>query len=107
MQESPSRPHTPESPWTNSLQDASATVDDLTAALANFSRVPSPELTPFLTCCCEREDCENHQAWLAFKSKLESRLILSAGLSLISRYVAIVIEPRVGFRGGTSATSTT
>jgi hypothetical protein len=74
-----SRPQTPESLWTSSLQDASATVDDLTAALANFSRVPSPELPALLICCCGKDDCENKQAWMDYKAKLEGRLILSAG----------------------------
>jgi chromosome segregation ATPase len=61
-------------------------------ALANFSRVPSPELTPELPCCCLRADCEHTKAWSSFKSKLESRLILSAevGQALLQRHEAYV-----------------
>lgn len=72
-------PPTPDSPRAGSLYHATTTIDDLTLALINYSRVPSPEPTPHLTCCCGKEDCENTKGWLAFKLKLESRLILSAG----------------------------
>ncbi|KAF9000224.1 hypothetical protein BDQ17DRAFT_1359844 [Cyathus striatus] len=73
-----SRPRTPESPMASSLYHASSTIDELTTALANFSRIPSPEPMATLTCCCGKEDCENLSAWLALKSRLDSRLILSA-----------------------------
>jgi hypothetical protein len=76
---SPSRPATPHSPLTSSLYHATSTIDDLTAALANFSRVPSPEPLEAVTCCCKQDDCENLKAWLELKSRLGSRLILSAG----------------------------
>jgi hypothetical protein len=66
-------------PTPGSLYHATTTVDDLTIALTNYSRVPSPEPRQPLTCCCGSEDCEYTKGWLAFKSKLESRLILSAG----------------------------
>jgi hypothetical protein len=66
-------------PTPGSLYHATTTVDDLTIALTNYSRVPSPEPRQPLTCCCGSEDCECTKGWLAFKSKLESRLILSAG----------------------------
>ena len=72
-----SRPTTPDSP--SSLRKATATIDDLTAALSNFSRVPSPEPLNAALCCCGWEDCESSKAWSALKSKLENRLILSAG----------------------------
>ncbi|RDB19916.1 hypothetical protein Hypma_012965 [Hypsizygus marmoreus] len=87
-----SRPTTPESPLTNSFYHANSTVDDLTAALANFSRVPSPEPPTILTCCCGNEDCENAKAWMELKSRLESRLILSAkvGQALLQRHEAYV-----------------
>ena len=75
----PNRPVTPESPMANSLDHATSTIDDLTTALANFSRVPSPEPPSTVTCCCGKEDCENLKSWLALKSRLGSRLILSAG----------------------------
>ncbi|KII94595.1 hypothetical protein PLICRDRAFT_47624 [Plicaturopsis crispa FD-325 SS-3] len=87
------RSTTPESPGlTSSLYHATSTIDDLTLALTNFSRVPSPEPSPSLTCCCGREDCENTRNWLSFKGKLESRLILSAevGQALLQRHEAYV-----------------
>lgn len=74
-----SRPATPASPRTSSLYHATATIDDLTMALVNFSRVPSPEPPNLLACCCGREDCENALSWLECKSRLESRLTLSGG----------------------------
>lgn len=74
-----SRPTTPLSPLTSSLYHATSTIDDLIAALANFSRVPSPEPFESITCCCGREDCENLKTWLELKARLGSRLILSAG----------------------------
>jgi len=92
-----SRPTTPESPLTNSLHHATTTIDDLTAALTNFSRVPSPEAPSTLTCCCGKEDCENMVSWLAMKSRLESRLILSAGMSLVVLVDAFL---KVAIRGG-------
>lgn len=79
----PARPGTPQSPLTNSLYRASSTIDDLTAALTDFSRVPSPEPPSSLTCCCGREDCQNLAAWLNLKSRLESRLIFSAGMCFL------------------------
>ena len=69
-----------ESPLTSSLQDATTTIDDLTSAMANFSRMPSPSLPDTLiSCCCDNTECTNRQAWVEFKAKLESRLILCAG----------------------------
>ncbi|KDR84289.1 hypothetical protein GALMADRAFT_237043 [Galerina marginata CBS 339.88] len=87
-----SRPRTPESPLTNSLYHATSTIDDLTAALANFSRVPSPEPVASLSCCCGKDDCENLKAWLDLKSRLGSRLVLSAevGQALLQRHAAYV-----------------
>ncbi|KAK0461600.1 uncharacterized protein EV420DRAFT_1526159 [Desarmillaria tabescens] len=86
-----SRPLTPESPLASSLNHATSTIDDLTVALANFSRVPSPEPS-LMSCCCGRDDCENANAWFSMKSKLESRLILSAevGQALLQRHEAYV-----------------
>jgi len=75
-----SRPATPESPLTSSLYDATNTIDDLTVALDNFSRVPSPESFHALSCCCGKEECENLKSWLELKSRLNSRLVLSAGV---------------------------
>ncbi|PPQ95877.1 hypothetical protein CVT26_015569 [Gymnopilus dilepis] len=87
-----SRPPTPESPLANSLYHATSTIDELTAALANFSRVPSPEPVSALTCCCGKEDCENLKSWLDLKSRLDSRLVLSAevGQALLQRHAAYV-----------------
>lgn len=73
-------PPTPGSPTAGSLYHATTNIDDLTLALINYSRVPSPEPTPHITCCCGKEGCENTKGWLAFKTKLEGRLILSAGV---------------------------
>lgn len=75
------RPATPDSPLANSLYHATSTIDDLTLALTNFSRVPSPEPQRQICCCCGSEECDTTKAWLALKSKLESRLVLSAGES--------------------------
>ena len=72
-------PPVPDSPRPGSLYHATTTIDDLTLALTNYSRVPSPEPPPPLACCCGNESCECTKCWLAFKTKLESRLILSAG----------------------------
>lgn len=76
----------------SSFISTNAHIDDLTFALANFSRVSSPELTPDLPCCCSREECEHTRAWRNFKNKLESRLILSAevGQALLKRHEAYV-----------------
>lgn len=78
-----SRPLTPESSLTNSLYRATNTIDDLTLALSNFSRVTSPDPPAILTCCCGFEECENLQAWHEHKSQLDSRLTLSAGEYLV------------------------
>ncbi|EED81094.1 predicted protein [Postia placenta Mad-698-R] len=73
-----SRTPTPDSPMSSSLRRATDTIDDLTLALSNFSRMSSPELADVATCCCGKDDCETTKAWQAWKSKMESRLILSA-----------------------------
>ncbi|EGO02250.1 hypothetical protein SERLA73DRAFT_71392 [Serpula lacrymans var. lacrymans S7.3] len=85
-----SRPATPDSPLASSLYHATSTIDELTLALTNFSRVPSPEPQAILCCCCGKEDCENIKNWHAIKTKLESRLILSAevGQALLQRHEA-------------------
>ncbi|KAI0920845.1 hypothetical protein AcW1_004995 [Taiwanofungus camphoratus] len=87
-----SRPPTPDSPLSNSLRHATNTIDDLTLALTNFSRMSSPEPPNITTCCCGREECETSKAWLAFKAKMESRLVLSAevGQALLERHEAYV-----------------
>ncbi|KAJ3811982.1 hypothetical protein F5876DRAFT_75281 [Lentinula aff. lateritia] len=92
MSSSVSRPITPDSPSTKTLDDLTNTIDDLTLALNNFSRVPSPEPPSLLSCCCQREDCENLKAWQAMKLRLENRLILSAeiGQALLQRHEAYV-----------------
>jgi hypothetical protein len=91
-------PRTPSSPRPGSLHYATTTVDDLTLALTNYSRVPSPEPSPSLTCCCGSEGCEHTMGWLAFKSKLESRLILSAGPS--SCFVGVLLTYAIGVEVG-------
>jgi hypothetical protein len=98
------RPRTPDSPLTSrdalslsdyatstrdSLYDATTTIDELTQALENVSRVPSPEPPSLFFCCCGREDCENVQAWLGMKARLESRLTLSAGACCCFSYFVL------------------
>ena len=82
----------PESPSTNSLYHATSTMDDITTALANFSRVPSPEPLSAVTCCCGKENCENLKSWLAIKSRLGSRLTLSAGRVNIIHYTLLQVQ---------------
>ena len=73
------RPATPDS-LAGCLYSATPTIEDLTAALAEFSqRVPSPDLPLRLTCCCGKDGCENLSSWLETKGRLETRLRLSAG----------------------------
>ncbi|KIY51651.1 hypothetical protein FISHEDRAFT_36832 [Fistulina hepatica ATCC 64428] len=84
-----SRSSTPETPMSSSLHRATVTIDDLTRALADYSRVSSPELPSSLPCCCG-QDCVNVKAWQELKSRLERRLILSAevGQALLQRQEA-------------------
>ncbi|KAG5648703.1 hypothetical protein DXG03_000050 [Asterophora parasitica] len=91
-----SRPASPESLLANSFHHANSTIDDLTLALANFSRVPSPEPPTLLTCCCGGGDCENVGVWLDLKTRLESRLILSAGKFPPNAFCAELTVPEVG-----------
>ncbi|KAL4081515.1 hypothetical protein V8B97DRAFT_1863528 [Scleroderma yunnanense] len=86
------RPATPDLVLASSLHQATSPIDDLTLALTNFSRVPSPEPLHTVSCCCGDEDCETTKNWLALKSKLESRLILCAevGSALLRRHEAYV-----------------
>ncbi|KAF8592253.1 hypothetical protein K439DRAFT_1524670 [Ramaria rubella] len=86
-----SRASTPESPRADSpLARAATTINDLTLALSNFSRAPTPD--PPITCCCHTPDCDATTAWAAFRAKLESRLVLSAevGQALLQRHEAYV-----------------
>ena len=70
------------SPLSRSFLDANTAVDDLTRSLADYSRVSTPEPPSHLPGCeCNAEDNEYTRAWLAVKAKLESRLVLSAGVS--------------------------
>jgi hypothetical protein len=80
------RASSPSSPTTPSLYRANASVDELTSALEGFSRAQTPELPTALACCGRHyvSECEHLQAWLAVKTKLESRLILSARASSLS-----------------------
>ncbi|KAM5534429.1 hypothetical protein V8D89_011896 [Ganoderma adspersum] len=87
-----SRPLTPDSQLTSSLHRATTTIDELTRTLTSVSRFSSPEPDNVTTCCCGREDCEASRAWAEIKSKLESRLVLSAevGRALLERHEALV-----------------
>ncbi|KDQ15443.1 hypothetical protein BOTBODRAFT_173928 [Botryobasidium botryosum FD-172 SS1] len=80
----------PETPMTASLPLTSNTMDELTRALANFSRPTDSE--PVLVCCCGREDCESTRAWEAAREKMDKGLVLSAevGQALLLRHEAYV-----------------
>ncbi|KZV75370.1 hypothetical protein PENSPDRAFT_624479 [Peniophora sp. CONT] len=75
----------PDSPSRNSLYVATANVEDLARSLHGFSRASTPEPG-------DDVDPEYTKAWLAVKSKLESRLVLSAevGQALLQRHEAYV-----------------
>lgn len=94
MQSVSDTPHsTPQDPaLANTPHHSASTIDDLTLALNNLSRLPSPEPQQNVLCCCGQEDCEVTKNWLALKSKLEGRLILSAevGSALLRRHEAYV-----------------
>ncbi|KAI0658545.1 hypothetical protein C8Q70DRAFT_1054696 [Cubamyces menziesii] len=87
-----SRPLTPDSQLTSSLHRATTTIDELTHTLTSVSRLSSPDPEDVCTCCCRKEECETSKAWAAVKSKLESRLLLSAevGRALLERHEALV-----------------
>ncbi|PFH47125.1 hypothetical protein AMATHDRAFT_7055 [Amanita thiersii Skay4041] len=93
----PASPESIGSPLTGSLYYATHAIDDLTSTLANFSdRIPSPDVPVRLVCCCEKEDCENLSHWLEAKSRLESRLRLSAGESFYMAWLEpppLFLEP--------------
>ncbi|KAG8987492.1 hypothetical protein FRB93_004519 [Tulasnella sp. JGI-2019a] len=93
---SSSRSSSPDSNITTnaSFIRASNTIDDLTRALASFSRGPSLEL-PDTTTCCRRhgeEECEATASWMNVRGKLEKQLELSAeiGQALLQRHEAYV-----------------
>ncbi|KAG8852351.1 hypothetical protein FRB96_008697 [Tulasnella sp. 330] len=91
---SSSRSSSPDSSITTnaSFIRASNTIDDLTRALASFSRGPSLELPDTTACCCGREDCEASSSWMTARGKLEKELELSAeiGQALLQRHEAYV-----------------
>ncbi len=63
-----------------SFLDASSVIDDLTRSLTDYSRVSTPEPpTHAQGCSCNTNDSEYTKAWMAVKTKLENRLVLSAG----------------------------
>ncbi|KAF9498649.1 hypothetical protein BDN71DRAFT_1481051 [Pleurotus eryngii] len=90
----------------SSLAHATSTIDELTVALTNYSRLSSPELEYFATCCCGRKECANTKSWAAFKSALENRLILSAevGQALLQKHDSYVQqhEPKECHKLGTA-----
>ncbi|KAI6100269.1 hypothetical protein F5141DRAFT_327838 [Pisolithus sp. B1] len=83
---------TPDSVVASTPHHSTSTIDDLTLALNNLSGVSSPEPLQNVLCCCGQEECEATKDWLALKSKLEGRLILSAevGSALLRRHEAYV-----------------
>lgn len=89
---------TPDSVLASTLHGTTSSVDDLTLALNNFSRLLSPEPQQNVLCCCGEEDCEVTKNWLALKTRLESRLILSAevGSALLRRHEAYVRQHEPG-----------
>ncbi|KAL4264045.1 hypothetical protein AB1N83_005191 [Pleurotus pulmonarius] len=86
------------------LSHATSTIDELTVALTNYSRLPSPELEYFATCCCGRKECANTKSWTAFKSALENRLILSAevGQALLQKHDSYVQQHEDCHKFGTA-----
>lgn len=83
----------PSSPSSRSYLDASSAIDDLTRSLTDYSRVSTPEPPPHASGCnCNTDDSEYTKAWMAVKTKLESRLVLSAevGQALLRRHEAYV-----------------
>jgi hypothetical protein len=62
------------------LQKATATIDEITKALAEFSRSTTPEPLGAPVCsCCDNDSCETSTLWALDRSKIEKRLVLSAG----------------------------
>lgn len=77
----PGSPDSPLSPMGRNFDLSSSTIDELTSVLNDLNRAPASLDTHGLTCCCGKDACQNTLAWLDIKSKLETRLILSAGKS--------------------------
>ncbi|KAH9071636.1 hypothetical protein EDB83DRAFT_261870 [Lactarius deliciosus] len=70
----------PSSPSSRSFLDASSAIDDLTHSLTDYSRVSTPEPPSHASGCnCNTDVGEYTKAWMAVKTKLENRLVLSAG----------------------------
>ncbi|KAH9030142.1 hypothetical protein EDB85DRAFT_2290610 [Lactarius pseudohatsudake] len=83
----------PSSPSSRSFLDASSAVDDLTHSLTDYSRVSTPEPPSHASGCnCNTDDSEYTKAWMAVKTKLENRLVLSAevGQALLRRHETYV-----------------
>ncbi len=53
------------------------TINDLTAALHNFSSRASTPVASI--CCCGHNDCESLLEWQETRARLERELVLSAG----------------------------
>ncbi|KAH9048949.1 hypothetical protein EDB84DRAFT_1261589 [Lactarius hengduanensis] len=85
----------PSSPSSRSFLDASSAVDDLTHSLTDYSRVSTPEPPSHASGCnCNIDDSEYTKAWMAVKTKLENRLVLSAevGQALLRRHETYAAE---------------
>ncbi|KAH8982398.1 hypothetical protein EDB92DRAFT_1952297 [Lactarius akahatsu] len=83
----------PSSPSSRSFLDASSAIDDLTHSLTDYSRVSTPEPPSHASGCnCNTDDSEYTKAWMAVKTKLENRLVLSAevGQALLRRHETYV-----------------
>jgi len=62
------------------LQRATATIDEITKVLSEFSRSTTPEPLHDPTCaCCDVENCETKLSWERDRVVLVDRLVLSAG----------------------------
>jgi hypothetical protein len=67
------------------LQRASATIDEITKVLSEFSRSTAPEPLHVPACsCCDAEDCETKLAWERDRVELVDKLVLSAGKVAVS-----------------------
>lgn len=83
----------PSSPSSRSFLDASSAIDDITHSLTDYSRVSTPEPPSHASGCnCNTDDSEYTKAWMAVKTKLENRLVLSAevGQALLRRHETYV-----------------
>ena len=78
------------------LQRASATIDEITKVLSEFSRSTTPEPLHIPTCsCCDVGNCDTKLAWEHDRAVLADKLVLSAGtvVTLFPRFCRWVSVP--------------